>query len=72
LNPDIREKIEADFRKLANDPFAKVDVKKLEPKSDNEYRLRVRDWRAIFEYNKAENRIEVLRVDDRKDSYRGR
>jgi mRNA-degrading endonuclease RelE of RelBE toxin-antitoxin system len=55
---------------LAQDPFTRaVDVRKLEPKDKGIYRLRVRNWRALFELDKRERRILVLKVDDRRDAY---
>jgi mRNA-degrading endonuclease RelE of RelBE toxin-antitoxin system len=62
--------IRDDFMMLAQDPFSRaVDVRKLEPKGKGIYRLRVRNWRAIFELDKRGKYIRVLRIDDRRDAY---
>lgn len=59
-----------DFSSLASDPYSRaVDVKKLQPKSAGEFRLRVGRWRAIFILDRATSTIQVLRVDDRRDAY---
>jgi mRNA-degrading endonuclease RelE of RelBE toxin-antitoxin system len=59
-----------DFDTLAGDPFSRaVDVKKLQPKSASEFRLRVGRWRALFVLDREASTIQVLRIDDRRDAY---
>jgi mRNA-degrading endonuclease RelE of RelBE toxin-antitoxin system len=64
------EAIRRDLFKLADDPTRHdLDVKKLEPKSAGRYRQRRGKWRAVFEFDRSAQRIDVLRIDDRKDAY---
>jgi mRNA interferase RelE/StbE len=61
----IREKL----AQIANDPFASVpNAKKLQDRPG--YRLRVGDWRVIYEINKAEYGIIVLKIAPRGEVYR--
>ncbi len=55
---------------LGKDPARRdLDVRKLQPKAAGMYRLRCGRWRALFERGKDSRRIDVLRIDDRKDVY---
>jgi mRNA interferase RelE/StbE len=61
----IREKLE----QVAVDPFASTpNAKKLQGRDG--YRLRVGDWRIIYEVNKKEVVIIVLKVAPRGEVYR--
>jgi mRNA interferase RelE/StbE len=61
----IREKI----MQLAIDPYASIpNAKSLQGRPG--YRLRVGDWRVIFEINKEEIIIVVLRIAPRGEVYR--
>ena len=61
----IREKV----GQIANDPFASIpNTKKLQEKPG--YRLRVGDWQVIYEINKDEVVIIVLKIAPRGDVYR--
>ena len=61
----IREKIE----QVAADPFSPIpNAKKLQGRDG--YRLRVGDWRIIYEVNKKEVVIIVLKVAPRGEVYR--
>lgn len=61
----IREKIE----QVAADPFSSIpNAKKLQGRDG--YRLRVGDWRVIYEVNKKEVVIIVLKVAPRGEVYR--
>ena len=61
----IREKIE----QVAEDPFASIpNAKKLQGRSG--YRLRVGDWRVIYEINADEIVIIVLKIAPRGEVYR--
>ena len=62
----IARRINKKVKRLSNDPYSK-DVKKLKGSSD--YRLRVGDYRVIFEIDK--DRIIVLKVGHRKKIYKG-
>lgn len=60
----IREKLE----QVAVDPFATTpNAKKLQGRSG--YRLRVGDWRVIYEINKDEVVIIVLKIAPRGEVY---
>ena len=45
------------------------DIRKLAGRQD-EWRLRVGDFRVLFQRNEAEQRIEVLTVRHRREAYR--
>lgn len=61
----IREKLE----QVAVDPFASIpNAKKLQVRDG--YRLRVGDWRVIYEVKKKEVVIIVLKVAPRSEVYR--
>jgi mRNA interferase RelE/StbE len=61
----IREKIE----QVAEDPFASIpNAKKLQGRPG--YRLRVSDWRVIYEINTEEIAIIVLKIAPRGEVYR--
>lgn len=61
----IREKIE----QVAADPFSSIpNAKKLQGRDG--YRLRVGDWRVIYEVNIKEITIIVLKVAPRGEVYR--
>jgi mRNA interferase RelE/StbE len=61
----IREKLE----QIANEPFAPhPNVTRLQGRPGN--RLRVGDWRVIYEIQKAEEVIAVLKVAPRGEVYR--
>ncbi|MCZ2127633.1 MAG: type II toxin-antitoxin system RelE/ParE family toxin [Anaerolineales bacterium] len=60
----IREKI----KQVAVDPFAQIpNAKKLQGRDG--YRLRVGDWRIIYEINKKEIVIVVLKIAPRGEAY---
>jgi mRNA interferase RelE/StbE len=61
----IREKL----TQIANDPFASIpNAKKLQDRPG--YRLRVGDWRLIYEINKKEVVIIVMKIATRGEVYR--
>ncbi len=61
----IRKKLD----QLAADPFAaNLDMKKLQNRSG--YRLRVGDWRIIYEIQKAQVVIMVLKIAPRGEVYK--
>jgi mRNA interferase RelE/StbE len=61
----IREKL----AQIANDPFASIpNAKKLQGRSG--YRLRVGDWRVIYEINKDQIVIIVMKIAPRGEVYR--
>ena len=61
----IREKL----AQIANDPFASIpNAKQLQERSG--YRLRVGDWWVIYEINKDEVVIIVMKIAPRGEVYR--
>ena len=61
----IREKLE----QVALDPFSSIpNSKKLQGRSG--YRLRVGDWRVIYEINQDEVMIIVMKIATRAEVYR--
>jgi len=52
------------IKELENDPFSK-DIKRL--KGQSSFRLRVGDYRIIFEF--LENEIKILKIGHRKNIY---
>ena len=60
----IRSKIE----ELALDPFAAPNVKSLAGRPG--YRLRIGDWRIIFEIAQNEQVISILKIAQRGGAYR--
>lgn len=71
-----------DFRRLDNSTKVRIinrldrlaaggvsDVRRLQA-SDNDRRLRVGDWRVIFEYKDANRTIYVHRIRHRREAYR--
>jgi mRNA interferase RelE/StbE len=61
----IRQKL----GQIANDPFGSIpNFKKLQERPG--YRLRVGDWRVIYEINKDEVVIIVLKIAPRGEVYR--
>lgn len=67
LNKEVQERIIANLDLLVANPMA-VDTKKL---TDIEgYRLRVGDYRVLYEVNKNDRVFVVFWVGDGRDSYR--
>jgi mRNA interferase RelE/StbE len=68
LDPVVRSRIESALASLALDPLAQHNqIKRL--KGDLALRLRVGDWRIIFDASPTE--IVVLAVGHRREVYRG-
>ena len=63
-----RELIKDRISKLAFFPLARLDVQKLRG-YDAVYRLRVGDYRVIFEYDKGNRLIKILKVGKRENVY---
>jgi mRNA interferase RelE/StbE len=61
----IREKL----NQVASDPFASIpNAKKLQGRPG--YRLRIGDWRVIYEINKDEITIIVMKIAPRGEVYK--
>ncbi|ASJ02957.1 plasmid stabilization protein [Thermococcus profundus] len=63
-----RDLIKDRISKLALFPLAKLDVQKLRGYS-NLYRLRVGEYRVIFEYDREARIVKILRVGKRENVY---
>jgi mRNA interferase RelE/StbE len=67
LGEEVQRRITAELDLLAAGS-PPVDIRKLE--GENDYRLRVGDYRAIYRVDKAERTFVVLKISDRKDACR--
>jgi mRNA interferase RelE/StbE len=63
-----RKKILIEIEKLAQNPFAKSDVKKLT--NSPYFRLRVGDYRIVYDLIKDKLVILVINIKKREDIYR--
>ena len=68
LGPSVAQLIWREIEKLSEDPRPRSS-KKLRAAS-NFYRLRVREWRVIYEINDAARVVTVVHVFHRRDAYR--
>ena len=66
LDSVIRERILERVLKLQNDP--RVSAKKLQG-STNAWRLRVGDWRIIYEIDDTRKEIKIYRIKHRSGAY---
>ena len=55
------------IRLLAREPSG-PHIKKLHAKT-NTWRVRVGNWRILFEFNQSEHILKILNITDRKDAY---
>lgn len=69
LSPDMRSRILEKIEGLLIDPPS-GDIVKLQGARD-EYRLRVGDWRVIFNRDAVERTVEIRAVHPRGRAYRG-
>jgi mRNA interferase RelE/StbE len=63
-----RKSIKDRISKLAFFPLIRLDVKKLKGQQ-NVYRLRVGDYRVVFEYDKEEKIVKILKIGKRGGIY---
>ncbi len=68
LQPDIGRKILASIESLASNPRPRQSIKLRE--SPSSYRLRVGDYRVLYQINDAEKMIIIIKVGHRRDVYR--
>jgi len=66
LDPVMRDRVLERFTKLQNDPRA--NTKKLKG-STNAWRLRVGDWRIIYEVGDTKKEIRIYRIKHRSKAY---
>lgn len=64
---NVRELVESKIETLARDPFGAANVKKLVGQPG--YRLRVGDWRVIYDVDAGRVVVRVLRVAPRGGAY---
>jgi mRNA interferase RelE/StbE len=64
---NVSATIQAKIKVLSNDPYSAANVKKLTGRDG--YRLRVGDWRVLFEINDGKLVILVLAVRPRGGAY---
>jgi len=67
LDASVRERIAAKISALAENPFP-AGCKKLT--GDEAYRIRIGDWRVIFDVLESEIVVLVLRIGHRREVYR--
>lgn len=68
LNESLRDKILTEIFKMAKDPIGNRQIKKLV--NTEYYRLRVNDYRVIFERKDEVLTILVIKVKHRKEVYK--
>lgn len=70
LQPKLRQRIVARLRDIAGDPGRRrPQVKALKGRLAGRFRLRVGDWRVIFELDREQRLLRVLTVSPREDAY---
>ena len=70
MEKDASKRILNALEKLRNDPFEHPHTKKMKGVEENIYRLRVGDYRVIYEIKNDELMIYVIRVGPRGDIYK--
>ncbi len=68
LDPQVRRRVVAALDGLRSEP-AQGDVRKLKG-TDDEWRLRVGDWRVRFRRDRSRGLVEIVRVLPRGRAYR--
>lgn len=68
LTPDVHDRIIRAIRALANEPRP-PGCRKLAG-SENDWRIRVGDWRVVYEIADAVNEVRINRVRHRREVYR--
>jgi mRNA interferase RelE/StbE len=65
---DQARRVRAGIDRLANDPWAaNLDVKRL--RGQQGHRLRIGDWRVIYDINSEEGTIVIVRIRPRGGAY---
>jgi mRNA interferase RelE/StbE len=70
LPPSEKKRIDKAIDKLKTNPFYGQDIKKLVGELDGNYRLRVGDFRIIFEIDKSKKLVIIKATDVRGDVYK--
>ena len=68
LPREIRNRVFLAILDLKRDPRP-TEVKKLSAKEEY-YRLRVGDWRVVYEINTKQKKISIFRIRHRREAYR--
>ena len=68
LPPQVRDRIVARIRQLGDDPFPD-GRKKLKGQAGTYWRIRVGDFRVLYEVEQGDLVVLVLRAVNRKDAY---
>ena len=68
LDPPIARRVLAAIQRLADDPRPRGCVKLTG--SQNEWRIRIGDWRVLYTINDATNVVDVAAIRHRSDAYR--
>ena len=70
LHLDVRDQLSAKLELLAKNPYSKnKNVSSLKGMK-NAYRLRLNDWRIIYEISKETVTIVIIKIGQRKEVYR--
>ena len=67
MSRDVRELVVSKIEGLARDPFGAANVKQLVGRPG--YRLRVGDWRVIYDVESERLLVRVLKVGPRGEMY---
>jgi mRNA interferase RelE/StbE len=68
LDRSVQTRVLRSLAKLAINPRSSANVKAM--KGSDQYRLRVGDWRVVYELHDAVLLVLVARVGNRRDVYR--
>ncbi|MCP4418573.1 MAG: type II toxin-antitoxin system RelE/ParE family toxin [Chloroflexi bacterium] len=66
----LARKLNRCFDKLAQNPYAHPNTKRLQGKFAGYFRYRVGDWRVVYEVNENEAVVIVLIIAHRRNVYR--
>jgi mRNA interferase RelE/StbE len=68
LPPQVQESVLSVLKKIASDPFPSGSRKIIG--TDNHWRIRIGDYRILYEVDESESIIRIERIGHRKDVYR--
>lgn len=70
LSLDIRRKLDLTFRKLSENPFQISQTKYLKDRKLANFRIRMGDYRILYDVYTENNTVYILRIGHRKDIYK--
>ena len=70
LSSDLQARISAVLLKLSKEPFHDLQTKYLKDKKLADFRVRVGDYRILYDVYPKDKVVYVLRIGHRKDIYR--